>query len=73
MLPTQMAAAPRGDMEGHVGLSRYCGAGADCAAPELGCLKPMAAAAGVCRPAKIDTCGNRHHGLDHPELYALTW
>ena len=43
-------------MDGHVGLSRYCGAGADPAVPVPGCLKPMAAA-GVCMPAKTDTWG----------------
>ena len=56
-VPWKRADAPRGDMEGHVGLSRYCGAVADCAAPVLGCLKPTAAA-GVCRPGKADTYGH---------------
>ena len=45
--------APRGDIDGHVGLSRYCGVGADRTVP-VGCRNPMGLA-GVCGPAKADT------------------
>ena len=57
---------PRGDMEGQVGLSRYCAEAQDRTVPVGTCLNPPPLAPGVCGVPKAESCIDKSTTEDAP-------